>query len=188
MIPAGVDRGAAPIRLVARWWLPSDIDRDAVAACAVAAARRGRSRWATVIRELIGLIALGFRLRCRRATDDRPAPIVVQGLIAGGAGVGVLVAAGSIGAPAGALVAVGVVAPAMLLAAGWFDPRLAVAATVVWGWRFAVANHDAVLGDLGRLGWGITVTELIVRWVMMAAGVLVALVVARTSIRRAALV
>ncbi len=80
---------------------------------------------------------------------------------------------------------VGVVG-AVCLVAGWFDPRLAVAATVVWVWRFLAVDPPRIGDAVVALAGDLDLEALLVRWIAMAAGVVVGLAVSRLSVRRAA--
>jgi hypothetical protein len=133
----------------------------------LAAERSGPGRAA----EVVALAGLALRMRARRTPR-----LVVRGAVLGA--VLVLVALGSLAA--GDVLALRVVwaavVPTVLVALGWFDPRYAVAAAVLWLWRLAAAGLDAVPD----------VTVTFVRLVAMAAGVLFAICVTRVSLRRLA--
>ncbi len=170
------------LRAVVFGWLPSSMDRASVLSTADAAIASGRRR---TVDEISSLVALGFRLRCRAATNDEPQRIIGQGAIAGCVTAGLLFGAGFLGVPADALRIVAIVVPAALLIAGLFDPRLAIATMVVWASRLVVIDHAAFVDDLRRIPGDTTPSELVARWVVMAAGVIVAAAISRWSIRQA---
>lgn len=85
-----------------------------------------------------------------------------------------------------AVVAVAAAAPVVVLALGWFDPRLAVAATGVWLWRLAAADLGQLVDELGRLGSDAGDGAFVFRWLVMATGVLVGAFVSQLSMARAA--
>jgi hypothetical protein len=133
-----------------------DDDRrhDVVATAREAAADSRAARAA----EVCSLVALWLRLRARRT----------PGLLWRGALLGVTASAVLALAPFSVVVAV----PVVLVALGWFDPRYAAAATVVWTWRFFAVGID----DFAFL-----------RLLAMAFGILVAVTVAQASLRRLSL-
>lgn len=131
------------------------------------AAERGR---AGRLAEVVLLGGLALRLRARRTSR-----LVVRGVALGGVLVLLAVASLSLADDSLALRVVwAAVVPAVLVALGWFDPRYAAAAGVVWLWRFLAADPgaapDAVL--------------TFVRLAFMAAGVFFAFTVTRLSLRR----
>jgi len=77
------------------------------------------------------------------------------------------------------------IAPAVLLLAGWFDPRLAAAATTIVFARLAASGF----GELGR---ALAVLqqhgerELLLRWLAMGSSVVAAWFVTHRSIRHVA--
>lgn len=95
----------------------------------------------------------------------------------------VAAAIGPAAAQAAALVAFAWVVPIALVVSGWFDPRLAAAATTLVFGRLAASAFGelgralAVLGQYGH-------RELLVRWVLMGTGVLAAWLVTQRSIER----
>jgi hypothetical protein len=131
-----------------------DDDRreDVVATARQAAVAAGPAARAA---EVCSLVALWLRLRAVRTPH----------LLVRGAGLGAVAAAALAFAPFGVVVAV----PVALLLLGWFDPRYAAAAAVVWVWRFFAGGID----DFAFL-----------RLLAMAVGVLAAVTVAQASWRR----
>lgn len=113
--------------------------------------------------EVVLLAGLALRLRARRQDH-----LVVRGVILGLALVLVAVLTSDARLLWAALV------PGGLVALGWFDPRYAAAAAVIWLWRFLAADPGAVPDA----------TVTFVRLVLMAAGVFFAFAVARISLRR----
>jgi hypothetical protein len=111
--------------------------------------------------EVASLLGLGLRLRARRSAH----------LLVRGAALGTAVAVLTAFAP----VPIAVVVPVVLLGLGWFDPRYAAAAAVVWTWRFVVAG----VGEVPATG-----VVLFLRLVAMATGVLAATAVTQASLRR----
>lgn len=107
------------------------------------------------VAELAGLVALWLRLRAQRTPH----------LLLRGTAVGLIMAVVVAWAPLPVAVAV----PVALVGLGWFDPRYAAAACVIWAWRFAAGG----LGDFAFL-----------RLLAMAVGILVAVTVAQASLRR----
>jgi hypothetical protein len=125
-----------------------------------------------------GLLAGGYRVvRARHAVALAPA-IVSLGLLSG-----LVVGAGS--AEAASVLIFAWVAPAVLLLAGWFDPRWAAAATTIVFARLAASGF----GELGR---ALAVLqehgqrELLLRWLAMGSCVVAAWVVTHRSIQRIA--
>ena len=93
-----------------------------------------------------------------------------------------------IGTPSGEAASVLVfawIAPVALLLAGWFDPRLAAAATTIVFARLAASGF----GELGR---ALAVLQehgqrdLLLRWLVMGSSVVAAWLVTHRSIRRTA--
>lgn len=119
--------------------------------------------------EVVLLAGLALRLRARRKDH-----LVVRGVVVGL----VLVLAAVVSLSATDSVVLHVVwaaaVPTALVAVGWFDPRYAAAAAVIWLWRFLAADPGAVPDA--------SVTFL--RLVLMATGVFFAFAVARISLRR----
>jgi hypothetical protein len=130
--------------------------------------------------------------------------VAIGGLLAGGhevahrslgtalAGSGVVLASllsalaiGASAAEAGSVVVFAWIAPAALLVAGWFDPRLAAAATTIVFARLAASGF----GELGR---ALAVLqqhgqrELLLRWLAMGSSVVGAWLVTHRSIRHIA--
>ena len=105
--------------------------------------------------EVGSLVALWLRLRAQRSSH----------LLWRGAVLGTVVAAASTFVPLPVAAAV----PLLLVALGWFDPRYAAAATVIWAGRF-------VAGGFGDFAF--------VRLLAMAVGILAAVTVAQASWRR----
>jgi hypothetical protein len=130
--------------------------------------------------------------------------VAVAGLLAGGhdvahrssrmaLAVGAITLAGMLSAlvirasaaEAGSVLVFAWIAPVLLLLAGWFDPRLAAAATTIVFARLAASGF----GELGR---ALTVLqqhgqrELLLRWLAMGSSVLGAWLVTHRSIRHIA--
>jgi hypothetical protein len=101
------------------------------------------------------------------------------------AGAGLLLAVGGPGAATGVVVVVTLVGPLVLLAGGTGDARLAAAAATAWGWRFLVLDPGDVVDAVVALRDG-GLDLVLVRLVLMAWGVVVAVAVADRS-RRSAL-
>lgn len=161
-------------------------DVAATSADAIRSAPHTRARWC----EVASLVGLAVRLRARQRTGARAAAVWRHGLVLGfvllATALGAVRLTGEVaGPPAGTVVSVAatLACPVALAAAGWWDPRLAVAATVLWGWRFLDANT----GDLGEAVvahlW-LGDPTLLVRWLAMAAGVALAWWFACTATRR----
>jgi hypothetical protein len=95
------------------------------------------------------------------------------------------VAMGSASAEAASVLAFAWIAPVVLLIAGWFDPRLAAAATTIVFARLLASGF----GELGR---ALAVLqqegqrELLLRWLAMSSGVVGAWLVTHRSIRHTA--
>lgn len=147
--------------------LDDDHREELVSSTRELAAERGR---AGRLAEVVSLGGLALQLRARRTPR-----LVLRGLVLGG--LLVLLAVGSLSWAEGSIalrVAWAAVVPTALVAVGWFDPRYAAAAAVVWLWRFLAADPgaapDAVL--------------TFVRLAFMAAGVFFAFAVTRLSLRR----
>jgi hypothetical protein len=92
---------------------------------------------------------------------------------------------GASAAEAGSVLVFAWIAPVLLLLAGWFDPRLAAAATTIVFARLAASGF----GELGR---ALAVLqqhgqrELLLRWLAMGSSVLGAWLVTHRSIRHIA--
>lgn len=95
----------------------------------------------------------------------------------------VALAAGSDATASTATLAFTAVVPVGMVAAGWFDPRLAAAATVLVLSRLLASGFDELgraLAILAREGHGL----LLMRWMLMSSGVLAAWFATHRSIRR----
>jgi hypothetical protein len=126
---------------------------------------------------VLAAVAVGRRF------DDRACTV---GGLAAAAGV---LAGASVAAlaPAGAAGVLGVAAlavPAALLAVGWFDPRYAVSATVVWAWRLVAVDLGDLAAAVGDLADERAFRVLLARWLLMGAGVALAALVSSAAIRR----
>lgn len=91
------------------------------------------------------------------------------------------------GGSAGAVVAglLTGITPAVLLVLGWYDPRLAAMGATVWCARLSVSD----LGELGDILAAPVGTErqfLLLRWLLMGSGLVLAWLVARRSTRELA--
>ena len=127
---------------------------------------------------VLGAVGVGRRFDARRCPVG--GAVCAAALVAGG-GVATLLPASTIEIS----LAVMVIAVAVgLLALGWYDPRYAVAATLVWFWRFVAVD----LGELGRaivaLGDRAEFELLLGRWLLMGAGVVIGWHVSEAAIRR----
>ena len=160
--------------------------------------------------ELLSLVAFALRLRSRARTGDRPDAVWRQGVYVGA--VVLLTSLATQSAAAGWVDAwrLGLAAmlagsardrrecgrrgeraglcvdrPVVLLVAGWFDPRLAAAATTIVFARLAASGF----GELGR---ALAVLqqhgerELLLRWLAMGSSVVGAWLVTHRSIRHIA--
>jgi hypothetical protein len=95
----------------------------------------------------------------------------------------VALAAGSDATASAAALAFTAVVPVGMVAAGWFDPRLAAAATVLAVSRLLASGFDELgraLAILAREGHG----ALLLRWMLMGSGVLAAWLATHRAIRR----
>lgn len=95
----------------------------------------------------------------------------------------VALAAGSDATASAATLAFTALVPAGMVVAGWFDPRLAAAATVLVVSRLLASGFDELgraLAILAHEGQG----ALILRWMLMSSGVLAAWFATHRSIRR----
>ncbi len=77
--------------------------------------------------------------------------------------------------------------PAGLIAAGWFDPRYAVAAGTVWAWRLLTADFAEVPREVAAVIDELAIPGLVARIVLMALGIACAALVTRASLRRLAI-
>jgi hypothetical protein len=98
---------------------------------------------------------------------------------------GPLVALGGVAEVAVVGVALTGVVPALWLAAGRLDARLAVGGATALTWRLAAVDAHELREAVAGVGDGWAVDPLLVRWTVMAAGVAVAVAVARAAVRRA---
>jgi hypothetical protein len=125
-----------------------------------------------------GLLAGGYRVARARHAMALALAIVPLGLLSG-------LVIGAVSAEAASVLLFAWIAPAALLLAGWFDPRLAAAATTIVFARLAASGF----GELGR---ALAVLqehgqrELLLRWLAMGSCVVAAWVVTHRSIRRTA--
>ena len=152
------------------------------------AAERGRGER---VLELISLGGLALQLRGRRALRESRARVLAAGGVLGLAVVLASVAVAAVAPPTAdvAIVVVsGGVIPTALVTAGWFDPRYAAAAGVIWTSRFLSADLGDVPHAVGAVVGDLEATQLLGRLVVMASGVIVAAVVMRSSLRRLTLV
>jgi hypothetical protein len=175
----------------------------AVLATLVATAIAGGLRTLAVVLSGLQIAAVGAVV----ATTDAPGialalPLVVLAAVVVGrrfdgrsCPVGALAAAAAVLtggalallAPDGAAVALGVAAlavPAAFLAIGWFDPRYAVAATVVWAWRLVAVDLGELADAAGALADDQAFRLFLARWLLMGAGVVLAGWVSAAAIRR----
>lgn len=77
-----------------------------------------------------------------------------------------------------------IVVASVLVLLGWFDPRYALVAAVVFACRFATFDLVGLGEALESLSTGLVVDELVVRSFAMAAGLIASLMTARHSIVR----
>ncbi|MGW7514388.1 hypothetical protein ACWGJ2_02190 [Streptomyces sp. NPDC054796] len=91
-------------------------------------------------------------------------------------------AVGSEAAGAAVSVALTVVVPAVLLVLGWYDPRLAAMGASVWCARLVVSDLGA-LGEALAAPLGAERRVLLLRWLLMGSGLVLAWLVTRRSIR-----
>ena len=158
----GLASGAAIVEAV---WVSHGVQAGAfVSACAVA---------------IGGLLAGGHEAPRRRpGMALAVGAIILMGLVSA------LVVAAS-AAEAGSVLVFAWIAPVALLVAGWFDPRLAAAATTIVFARLAASGF----GELGR---ALAVLqqhgqrELLLRWLAMGSSVVGAWLVTHRSIRHVA--
>jgi hypothetical protein len=159
----GLATGAAVVEVA---WVSHGVQAGAfVSACAVA---------------IGGLLAGGHELAARRYSGMTLAVgvIMLAGLLAA-------LVIGASAAEAGSVLVFAWIAPVVLLVAGWFDPRLAAAATTIVFARLAASGF----GELGR---ALAVLqqhgqrELLLRWLAMGSSVVAAWLVTHRSIRHVA--
>lgn len=75
--------------------------------------------------------------------------------------------------------------PAVLLVLGWYDPRLAAMGATVWCARLVVSDLGA-LGEVLAAPLGAERRLLLLRWLLMGSGLVLAWLVTRRSIRELA--
>jgi hypothetical protein len=155
----------------------------------------GPDRWTPVVAALgVALVALVFAAAGEREVAGSGhrwlGPTVVVpgrrwwvGLLV--LACGPVVLGGGTAAVGAIAVATTLVVPAVLVAVGGADARLAVAAVVTWSWRFLAVDPTDVLDALRALGSS-ELHAILVRLGLMAWGVGLAVVVAHRSARRAA--
>jgi hypothetical protein len=127
---------------------------------------------------VLGAVAVGHRF------DARPCPIGAA--VTAVAVVGTGVVAANLPAPTATtvlMVMIGVL-PVALLAVGWFDPRFAVAGTVVWVWRFLAVDAHELIDALQALGDRAAFRLLVARWLLMGAGVVLGWHLSKAAIDR----
>lgn len=130
----------------------------------------------------IGVLLCVVGLGARRSTRHPTIGLLLLGLAAA-----YLAWSASIGLEAmrlGAVTTVAAVGPLFLLAVGWFDPRYAIAATMVWVWRLAAVDVVDVVSGASQLGADAELTLLAARWLLMGAGVLAGTAVSQRSLTR----
>jgi len=175
-------------RRVGLWFLPESAGRAEIIQTAIDVAE-SRS-FGYQVREIVDIGATGIRLRVRFATDDRPAKIVLQGLVLG---VILLVALAGLGSstlglserlPLAVVPLIVMAVTVVLLIVGMVDPRSAIAATVLLTWRLVLVDG----ADLGRavevFGREFAVESLLIRMVAMASGILFAIAISVRSMDR----
>jgi hypothetical protein len=199
---AGQDPGTATGLLPAG--VPAALAAAALATLLAAAVAGGLRTGAVVLAAVqVGVVALAV-VPAPAGTGDAPLalPLVVLGAVvlghrydARGCPAGAALAAAAIAlsgmaaglAPNGTVTAVtvaGLAVPAVLLAVGWFDPRYAVAATVVWLWRLVAVDLGELAGAVDALADELTFRLLLARWLAMGLGVVLAWQVSNAAIRR----
>ena len=129
----------------------------------------------------VGLLAIGRGGRRRMIRPERVAGTLLALTVAAVVAEATL----STRPPVELLVVVAATGPLPLLAAGWFDPRLAIAATSVWLWRLAAVDLVDLTSSVAELGHGLTIDGLVIRWLVMGASVVVGSIVSARATRRA---
>ncbi len=126
---------------------------------------------------VLGAVVVGHRYDARSCPGGAALAAAAIGLAGAAAGL----------APHGTVTAVtvaGLAVPAALLVVGWFDPRYAVAATVVWLWRLVAVDLGELAGAVDALADELTFRLLLARWLAMGLGVVLAWQVSSAAIRR----
>ena len=132
-----------------------------------------------------GLVVVGVLVVVGRSALARVPIAAVVGRLAVVVALVVAVVLGAPGIARTELLVVGsAVVPAAVLAAGWFDPRLAVVATSVWCWRFASLDLAQLASGVESLAGELAVESVVVRWVAMAGGVIAGWLVTHQSLAR----
>jgi hypothetical protein len=108
--------------------------------------------------------------------------------VAGALSIAALIAMAAVGGPdvvdQPGLVVAAAVLPAVPLALGWLDPRLAVAATTIWLWRFLSVDLADLASGLADLTGELSVQSIVVRWLLMGTGVAAGWLVTHQAIAR----
>lgn len=127
---------------------------------------------------VLAAVAAGQRFDARRC--------LAGGAICGTALLGGCTAAALLpSSSAAAIVTMATIAAASsLMVLGWFDPRYAVAATLVWLWRFITVDTDELGQAIAAVGDRAEFQLLLARWLLMGVGVLVGWRVSEAAIRR----
>ncbi|MGH9119214.1 MAG: hypothetical protein ACRD0A_15435 [Acidimicrobiales bacterium] len=127
---------------------------------------------------VLGAVAVGHRFDARRCP--------VGGAVCAAAVIGGCIGAALLPAPTVAVIVTPTILTVAigLLAMGWFDPRYAVAATLVWFWRFIAVDIDELGRAMVALGDRAEFQLLVGRWLVMGAGVVFGWRVTEAAIRR----
>ena len=129
---------------------------------------------------LIAVVALALGRRFD-ATTCPVGAVVCAGALAAGAGATAALPPGQLSAVAGGG---SLVASVALLGLGWFDPRLAVGATVALAWRFLAVDLDELAEAVGSITDRPGRQLLVARWLLMGLGVGAGWCVSQASLRR----
>lgn len=119
-----------------------------------------------------------------RRFDARPCPGGAAATAVGTVAAGLVAA--SLPTPTTTTVLVAVLSslPVALLAVGWFDPRFAVAAMVLLGWRLLAVEVPQLVSGMGAVGHGAEGQMLVARTLLMSAGAVIAWQMSRSAIDR----
>ena len=200
LIRQGVRVGALILAMASALWswttAPHDLALTGVTTL-VAVAIAGGLRTTAIVLAFVAVLLTGL--------DGAPQPLafVVLGAVAVGRRFDARACPGGAAATAAGVLAAGLVAASLpppttttvlvtavsiltvvFLAVGWFDPRFAVAATLILVWRLLAVELPDIVNVMGAVDDSAEVRMMVARSLVVGAGAVVAWQVARSAIDR----